>query len=858
MTKTIFFLMAALILSSCGSTSKPGLPSAEEIHLTWELKGNNPREGYSSAVFVIQNTGKQTLYDVNWKLYFSQMGMGVVEESVTGKVRIRHLNGDLLCISPMEGFLLGPGQKVEIAYNKPGSVIKEVEAPSGIYIVYEIGENGKEEAMAIQDYKVLPFPPLEKIFPESSGIPLPDAAWIYQQNAGLEELDPSGIIRVIPTPAVLRVRGGSEILRSGLVIRYMKGLENEAVYLADMLELLMGVRPGMVPGHGEGTNLINLSISGSGSEEGYHLKVAEGEGIHIEGGDTAGLFYGIQSLLSMVPVEAWKKPKGKLVINCVSITDTPAFHYRGIMLDVARNYHQPESVRKLISAMGFYKLNKLHFSVTNDEAWRLEIPGLPELTDVGGFRGHTLDSKDWLIPAYGSGPDPDPENGVGSGYLTREDFVDLLRFAAKNHVEVIPEINFPGHSRAAIFAMEARYERLMGEGREEEAELYRLADPDDQSIYNSAQNYTDNISCVCKEAPFLFFEKVVDELSLMYKDAGLELKVVHTGGDEVPAGSWTGSPICEAFLESQTEIDNPSQLQVYFEGRLLEILSRKNLVMAGWEEIALKKDDNGKWVPNPVFAGKGMVPYVWNSLGDFLDLGNRMANAGYPVVLCNVDNFYIDLAYNHHPAEPGHYWGGFVNTRRAFTFAPFNVFNTTLSDRYRRPFNPEKSFEDMEFLLPGARKNIVGLQGQIWSERVIGIEILEYALLPKMLGLAERAWSGQADWGDIPDRDERTGAINRDWNDFAHTIGYREMPRLDYLFGGFNYRLPAPGAIIQEGRLHANVDFPGLTIRYTTDGSEPCMDSPLYEGPVEVTGTISLRTFDTRGRGSLTTSVRME
>ncbi len=615
MTKTIFFLMAALILSSCGSTSKPGLPSAEEIHLTWELKGNNPREGYSSAVFVIQNTGKQTLYDVNWKLYFSQMGMGVVEESVTGKVRIRHLNGDLLCISPMEGFLLGPGQKVEIAYNKPGSVIKEVEAPSGIYIVYEIGENGKEEAM---------------------------------------------------------------------------------------------------------------------------------------------------------------------------------------------------------------------------------------------------DSKDWLIPAYGSGPDPDPENGVGSGYLTREDFVDLLRFAAKNHVEVIPEINFPGHSRAAIFAMEARYERLMGEGREEEAELYRLADPDDQSIYNSAQNYTDNISCVCKEAPFLFFEKVVDELSLMYKDAGLELKVVHTGGDEVPAGSWTGSPICEAFLESQTEIDNPSQLQVYFEGRLLEILSRKNLVMAGWEEIALKKDDNGKWVPNPVFAGKGMVPYVWNSLGDFLDLGNRMANAGYPVVLCNVDNFYIDLAYNHHPAEPGHYWGGFVNTRRAFTFAPFNVFNTTLSDRYRRPFNPEKSFEDMEFLLPGARKNIVGLQGQIWSERVIGIEILEYALLPKMLGLAERAWSGQADWGDIPDRDERTGAINRDWNDFAHTIGYREMPRLDYLFGGFNYRLPAPGAIIQEGRLHANVDFPGLTIRYTTDGSEPCMDSPLYEGPVEVTGTISLRTFDTRGRGSLTTSVRME
>jgi len=280
--------------------------------------------------------------------------------------------------------------------------------------------------------------------------------------------------------------------------------------------------------------------------------------------------------------------------------------------------------------------------------------------------------------------------------------------------------------------------------------------------------------------------------------------------------------------------------------------------MAGWEEIALLKDEKGGWIPNPDFAGRGMLPFVWNSLGSYLDLGNRMANAGYPVVLCNVDNFYLDLAYNHHPAEPGHYWGGFVNTRRAFTFAPFSVFNTTLSDRFRRPFGEEMDFKGLEVLLPEAHRNIVGLEAPLWCETVKSPDMLEYYYLPKMLGLAERAWAGQAEWGNIADKEARLEAIEQDWGAFAHAIGYREMPRLDYLNGGYNYRLPAPGAIIRKGKLFANIDFPGLSIRYTTDGSEPSMDSPQYEEPVEARGNISLRSFDTRGRGSRITSIQAD
>lgn len=851
-TKAIPFLMAAVLLTSCGSKQPSGHPSADELSLSWEFKGNHPAEGFSSAAFLLKNAGELSLGDSDWTLYFSQMGKGVINESVTGNVEIRHLNGDLLCISPKEGFRLDPGQEVTITYKKPGSLIKEVEAPSGFYIVFTDPDSELEELATLNNIQIIDFPSLEKVFPPEGGIPVPDAEWLFQQNAGLKKMDASAIDKVIPTPASVIEAAGSEILGTGLVIRFQKGLENEANYLADMLEKVMGTKPGLVAGHGAGTNLVNLSISSSGKSEAYQLKVLSGAGVHIEGGDDAGVFYGIQSLMAMLPVEAWSKPQRKLEVSCVNITDSPAFGYRGIMLDVSRNYHQPESVRKLIAAMAFYKLNKLHFSITNDEAWRIEIPGLPELTEVGGFRGHTKNSKDHLIPAYGSGGFPDPNQGVGSGFMTREDFVDLLKYAADHHVEVIPEINFPGHARAAIFAMETRYDRLKAEGRIEEAELYRLVDPNDESVYNSAQNYNDNVTCVCQEAPFLFFEKVVDELALMYEDAGLELRAVHTGGDEVPANSWTESPICQEFLKSHPEIGDASALQPYFEGRLLEILSEKGLVMAGWEEIGLLKDEKGQWTPNPEFAGSGMLPYVWNSLGNSLDLGNRMANAGYPVVLCNVDNFYMDLAYNHLPAEPGHYWGGFVNTQRAFTFAPFNVFTTTLTDRFRRPLNPAR-FDGMERLNPEARKNIKGLEGPIWSETIKGNEMLEYYYMPKMLGLAERAWSGQAEWADIADREKRIEAINRDWSAFAHTIGYREMPRLDHLFGGYNYRLPPPGAIVQEGLIIANVDFPGLTIRYTTDGSEPDADSPVYEGPLEAAGKVSLRTFDSRGRGSLTT-----
>jgi hexosaminidase len=851
MKRTFLFLIIPLFLLSCKQMEQSSSTADSQVSLTWSFQGNNVEGAYYSAAFVMKNLSKQALNDQGWALYFNQQGLGVIDESVTGNVSIKHVNGDLLKIAPKEGFNLEPGATVEIAYRKPGSMLLESESPLHPYMVYMDSEGVESTALSIEDYQILPFPSLEKFYPPDMGIVLPDAAWVYEQNGPSSLLKPEEIGKVIPSPVKESYSDMKMALYDDLAIAYQTGLENEASYLAEMMEELTGNTTRVTEGTEGMPGTITLRTSNSiKGKEAYQLAATPEEGIVISGNDPAGVFYGIQSLLSVIPPEVWGKSVSRLEMDMVYLEDRPAFSYRGMHLDIARNFIEAEDIKKLIQVMAFYKLNVLHLHMTDDEGWRLEIPSLPELTEVGAYRGHTMTQRDHLIPAYGSGPDPSPEGNHGSGYLSRSAFIDLLKFARAHHIKVIPEINFPGHARAAIYAMEARYDRLMEEGKQEEAEWYRLIDPQDASVYNSAQNFNDNVICVCTEGPYRLFETVVDDVIEMYEEAGHELDILNTGGDEVPSGVWKGSPICQAFMEENSEYGKFENLQAYFGGRIFEILQKKGLVMAGWEEIVMKKDEDGSWIPNPEFVGTDMLPLVWNSIYDNLDLGNRLANAGFPVILCNVTNFYFDLAYTHHPAERGLYWGGFVNTRSSFDFIPYDVFKSTLEDKWGNPYDPETAFVGKEKLKPEAFERIVGLQAELWSETVKGGTMAEYYYLPKLLGFAERAWAGQASWGSIEDLDKRVAAMDADWNGFANIIGQRDLPRLDYLFGGFSYRLPPPGALIKDGLLHANIDFPGLTIRYTSDGSEPGNESPVYEEPVKVSGTVKMRSFDTRGRGS--------
>jgi len=177
-------------------------------------------------------------------------------------------------------------------------------------------------------------------------------------------------------------------------------------------------------------------------------------------------------------------------------------------MDVSRNFQTKETILRFLDLLAFYKVNHFLFYTTEDEGWRLEIDGLPELTQVGAQRQHTS-GKDTpvLHPAYGSGPNANADGKYGSGYYTKADFIEILKYANERHIKVIPEVNLPGHARAAIKAMEARYERLMKEGKTAEANEYRLIDPNDKSEYLSAQGYRDNVVCVGQESTYHFLRK---------------------------------------------------------------------------------------------------------------------------------------------------------------------------------------------------------------------------------------------------------------------------------------------------------------------------------------------------------------
>ena len=172
------------------------------------------------------------------------------------------------------------------------------------------------------------------------------------------------------------------------------------------------------------------------------------------------------------------------------------------------------------------------------------------------------------------------------------------------------------------------------------------------------------------------------------------------------------------------------------------------------------------------------------------------------------------------------------------------------------PIDPLVKFVGMEKLNANGRLNILGLQAQLWSETLKGSKMLEYYLLPKLFGFAESAWAKERVWETEDDSNKRDQMVNKGWNELTNSIGQREMPRLDKLFGGFNYRIPPPGAIVTNGTLFANTTYPGLTIRYTTDGSEPDLNSPIYSSPVEVDSKqIKLRSFNQAGRGGRTSTV---
>jgi hexosaminidase len=865
----LVFCLAGLGPASLETQAQPApLPSANDLAIRWEVETNLIDDGARfRSVLTLVNRGDVPLKGKRWTLYFNFL-REIDSTTVGAPVDITRINGDFYKLEPGTAFApIPPGGQLRIPFEAPGSAIKHIDAPADFYVVFEGPDGTSKPPAVVSDVIVEPFtrPKQTKRAPNDV-LPVPTPASRYRDNQSLSVRPADSVGRIVPTPVSTERRSGTFTLSADATIRYEKGLASEARQLAAGLAPVLGRRPRTTT---EATDAaitlrrgnVTPPMADSARAEAYQLSVDPEAGIEIVGTTGAGVFYGVQSLEAWLPVDAYRAPSPPVAVPAVRITDGPRFDYRGLHLDVSRNFQSVEAVKRLLDIMAFYKLNTFHFHLTDDEGWRVAIDGLPELTKVGGRRGHTLTEQNHLVPSHGSGPNPAPSASPGSGWYSRADYLEILRYAKARHITVMPEIDVPGHARAAVQAMKARGRRLRAAGDTAAARRYRLHDPQDESTYESVQGWDDNVLNVCQPSTYRFLAKVVDELRALHETAGAPLPAVHVGGDEVPDGVWTKSPACDEYIARTEGVENADDLFGHFLARFQDTLATRGLTMAGWEEVGLEEATHQATTttPNMTLVDQAVRPYVWSNIwgGGTEDRAYRLANAGYEVVMSQATNFYFDMAYSKHPRESGYYWAGFVDTQDPFSFVPFDLYKSADRTVMGQPINPDSAFADRVPLADSARSNILGLQGQLWGETLRSTRRMEYMAVPRLLSLAERAWAPQPKWATLENTKQRRRRRAVAWNAFANRLGQRELPRLSARVPNWSYRLPPPGAVVENGRLKVNVALPGLPVRYTTDGTTPTSASPRYTGPARVDdgATIKLRTFDTLGRGGRVVTV---
>ena len=812
--------LIALLLALSASTGA----AQTSLQLRWELLGDSVATDFagSRAAFTLTNRGAKPLPPSSWAIYFSALHSAQPGSVGSGFV-IEDVMADLHRVVPATGFAgLAPGASIRIPY-LTDLLLNRSFVPKGPYIVFD---TAKDVGVPLSDYVAAAF--ARRVATPENQFALDSMTRVIPVN----ELPP-----VFPTPVAVTPGAGSLRLSVMPPVEAPEALKNEAAFATEYL------RPYFAStrtGSGPPLRLEVGVVEGQTSPEAYSLVVDPVQGIRIVGVSPAGVFYGLQSLRSLLPPPT---PRAGLVLAAIRVVDAPRFGYRGFMLDVARNFHSKQVVLRTLDLLARYKVNVFHIHLTDDEGWRVEIPSIPELTAVGARRGHPPDSDRHLPPAFGSGPLLD--RPWGSGFYSHADYVEIVRYAAARHIEVIPEIEMPGHARAAIKSVQANPK-------------YRLTDPEDRSVYTSVQGYPDNVMNPALESTYGFIERVVGDLAAMHREAGAPLRHIHMGGDEVPAGVWVGSPAVQAYMQAHglTSVDD---LWFAFYGRVEQILKAQGLLPSGWEEIAVRKTQReGRQtnIPNPDFAARGWRAYVWNNVPGWgaEDLAYRLANGGYDVVLSPVTNFYFDLAWNQNPAETGLDWGGYVDLRKPFDFIPFDYYRNARLDRRGNPLDPAV-FAGKDRLTDYGRAHIVGLQADLWSETLGGEGRVEYMLLPRLFALAERAWATDPDWARERDPAKSESLYREAWSRFVNVVGQRELPRLDREVPGLNYRIPTPGLKVEGGMVRCSLEIPGFTLRYTTDGSEPTTRSAEVRGLIPLRGTVHVAAFNATGRKGHTASL---
>ncbi|WP_308427290.1 beta-N-acetylhexosaminidase [Actinomadura citrea] len=442
-------------------------------------------------------------------------------------------------------------------------------------------------------------------------------------------------------------------------------------------ELALIPAPGRVErtgGSGPFSGDVRTDVDPSLGPEAYRLSVSA-EGAEIVGGDEAGAFWGRQTLRQMLGPEAFRRApsaRGPVTVPYVTIEDRPRFAWRGFMLDVARHFLPKDDVLRYVDLLAAHKLNVLHLHLTDDQGWRVEIRRHPRLTEIGAWRRRTR---------LGWGEPPLWDERPHGGFYTQDDLREIVAYAAERHVTVVPEIDLPGHSQAAI----AAYPEL---GNTDVVDTAALEVGTDWGFNRNVLAPTD--------AVVRFYQDVLEEVLAIFPS-----RVVHIGGDECFKDQWRESPTAQARIR-ELGLENEDDLQSWMIRHFARWLAARGRRLIGWDEI----------LEGGLADGAAVMCWRWYSGGI------AAAQAGHSVVMCPQQEVYLDHVQAHGSEEP----------------VPFGWVHT-LEDVYR--------FEPVPPRLSGTphAANIIGAQANLWTEVAENRSRVDYQAFPRLVAFAEVAWS---------------------------------------------------------------------------------------------------------------------
>src|SRR6201996_2835695 len=490
--------------------------------------------------------------------------------------------------------------------------------------------------------------------------------FLVDLTANAQDADPN--MGIIPAPVSVKKTSGEFVLSQQTVL-LTDSIGNKAVaFFTDYLQHKLMLRNELKIGDAaSAANSIVLTSKGTENlpDQGYRLTITPQQ--IIIAGKGAGLFYGIQTLLQLIPADHMASIK----IPCGQIEDYPRFAYRGIMLDVCRHFFSVEFIKKTIDMMAYYKLNNFHWHLTDDQGWRIEIKKYPKLTQIGSQRAQTV------IGNYHDRTPQQFDNTPYGGYYTQDQIREVVKYAADRYINIVPEIEMPGHSTAAL----AAYPELSCDP----SKTYKVAET--WGVFHDVYCPTDKT--------FDFLEDVLTEVMDMFPS-----KYIHVGGDETPKDAWKNSEFCQKLIK-KLKLKDEEGLQSYFIQRIEKFVNSKGRSIIGWDEIL-----EGGLSPNAtVMSWRGEAG------------GIAAAKQNHNVVMTpGSGGLYLDHAQGR-TGEPLSI-GGYFPLEKTYSY------------------NPTPGV-----LTPEQQKYIVGVQANLWTEYITTDAKAEFMLYPRLLALSELAWT---------------------------------------------------------------------------------------------------------------------